>query len=64
MGDLVALALAFLMAGMASLLLEEEIFHKVSDYTVNTEARARVFQFLVADTFGRLAAFRCWSTRG
>ncbi len=51
LGDLAALALAFLIAGALSLLVEEEIFHKVSDYTVNAEARARLFQFLLLSGF-------------
>jgi len=51
LGDLGALLLAFVAAGVLSLLIQEEIFHKVSFYTVTAEARARLFQFLLLSGF-------------
>ncbi len=51
LGDLVALSLAFLLAGAVSLLVNEEIFHKATDYAGNTESRARVLQFLLLSGF-------------
>ncbi|MEI8395945.1 MAG: undecaprenyl-phosphate galactose phosphotransferase WbaP [Rhodospirillaceae bacterium] len=51
LGDLAGLALAFLLAGILSLLIEEKIFHFVSTDTVAAEARARLFQFLLLSGF-------------
>ncbi|MEI6986127.1 MAG: hypothetical protein WCK65_08365, partial [Rhodospirillaceae bacterium] len=51
LGDLTALILAFVVAVVLSLLIEEEIFHKVSEYTITAEARARLFQFMLLSGF-------------
>ena len=51
LGDLVALALAFALAGLLSLMMDDQLFHRVSDDTLTTELRARLFQFLLLSGF-------------
>ncbi len=51
LGDLAALALAFLLAVMLSLLVEEELYHNLSKVALGAEVRARLFQFLLLSGF-------------
>ena len=51
LGDLAALALAFALAVVLSLLIEEELYHSISKATLGSEVGARFFQFLLLSGF-------------
>ena len=51
LGDLGALLLAFLLAVLLSLLVEEELYHNISKIALSAEIRARIFQFLLLSGF-------------